>query len=339
MSWKKSYGLFSVCLLMVLFLGFSLTHNNHQDKISDEAELGSYLIVTASKSTFNPKVFIRSFDEQGNLVFSYSKKSSAWESEYLKDYIAIIGDKDLILLDLNRETVLTLPLDNPINDISYYKGKFAYTTTIGKKSGLCLFELNEENEYTDNSCIETEYFMDDVLIHEDGIDLIVNEDLQAYLYHYDYQLNFIEKNDLEATSAYFVSTQEKNVLILDDAYALNQEKHLVSSSFKDEDLFTFVHPIEDGFIRVNYEKKGKAVANRIYLETIENDEVQSTQLSFSDKLEYDVVNTNNTDVISLISNQDEKDMISFYQVYENEFLPFNTILEENETVLGAYYFD
>lgn len=30
-------------------------------------------------------------------------------------------------------------------------------------------------------------------------------------------------------------------------------------------------------------------------------------------------------------------MISFYRIYENEFLPFNAILEENETVIGAYY--
>lgn len=199
---------------------------------------------------------------------------------------------------------------------------------IEKKPCLCLFELNEENEYTNHSCVETENSVNDVLIHEDGIDLIVEEDLQAYLYHYDNQLNFIEKNDLEAASAYFVSTQEKDILILDDAYALNQKERIVSSSFKDEDLFSYIYSIQGGFIRVNYEKKEKAVAKRIYLETIENDEVKSTQLSCLDQREYEVVSTDNTDVISLISNQDEKDMISFYRVYENEFLPFNTILEE-----------
>lgn len=126
---------------------------------------------------------------------------------------------------------------------------------IEKKPCLCLFELNEENEYTNHSCVETENSVNDVLIHEDGIDLIVEEDLQAYLYHYDNQLNFIEKNDLEAASAYFVSTQEKDILILDDAYALNQKERIVSSSFKDEDLFSYIYSIQGGFIRVNYEKK------------------------------------------------------------------------------------
>lgn len=332
----KNRKLLSILLLMILFLSSCSIHINQDDVFSEELELGTYLIVTASESTFNPKVFIRAFDEQGNLLSSYSKKNSAWQSVYLEDYIAIVGDSDLILLDLNQETVITLLLDNEVWNISYYKGKFAYTTTKEKQPCLCLFELNEENEYTDNSCVEVGYIMDDVLIHENGIDLIVKEDLQAYLYHYDYQLNFIEKKDLEATGAYFVSDEEKNIFILDDAYVLNQ-KRISSSSLIDEDLFTYVYSIQDGFIRINYENTGNAVNKRIYLETIENDEVLSLLLFPLEQGKYNVVSTGNTDVISLVSNQDEKYMISFYRVYEDDFLPFNTVLEENETVLGAYF--
>lgn len=43
-------------ILALLMMGCSKSDNN-------EAELGSYLIVTASKNIFTLKVFIRSFDE------------------------------------------------------------------------------------------------------------------------------------------------------------------------------------------------------------------------------------------------------------------------------------
>lgn len=63
MSCKKNYRLLSVFLLMTLFLGSCSTHDYKDNSFSDEADLGNYLIITTSMSAFNPKVFIRSFDE------------------------------------------------------------------------------------------------------------------------------------------------------------------------------------------------------------------------------------------------------------------------------------
>lgn len=350
---KKSLSiLLSACLLLIalVLLNFRLFSSKELSSLNiiEDDEI-QYLIITTSLSEYDSQVFVRTFDKDGNDLSEYKTNiPNAWDTDFTNGIIGITGGKSLLLFDFNNKRTSTIEASSSIEDYYYLDDYLAFTINNGitkgeteYRSNVCLVQYNESIEYTENdySCNEISNFAPyDILLQENKILLVGLEfdSRKEYLLEFDYNLNLINRVFLNTSGAYFLSNDKENLLIYntESYYDIETEMNYKSTSIEETDIFTFVRKYRDGFLRTNYSSVGRS----IYYEEIENENVHSTLILSSEKNRISVISTNDTDVASILTEDEKSECVIFYDVINNEELPFKYTVDESELVIGAYYF-
>lgn len=331
-------------IIVIALLVFFGCNNQKSFMLSDSSK---FMIITAPKEMMDSKITFSSFNKEGKLVNKEKHKASgAWQSDFIGNHIFVTGSNTMIAYDSIKQETISFESDSSIEYVARKGNQIYFLENQGIKKGdsnyvssICKVTISDEvKKYSKDQfqCVTYDNFIPyDIYIWGDSIVAIYSDFLtmEQYIFTYDFDLNLLNKEQIKTKGNKILGEKNNSIIMTDfEGYYIYPTNKAMNTPNPSES-FSYVLPFQKGYLRNNFNNDG----TEVYFETFdENWNIESKKIFSSDHRKV-VESVGDSEILSLLEIKDNEYTILFFDVMNNAYIPFEYQVNDNETVIGAYY--